>query len=118
MMGRLFRALGNQCWGHLRRSVRPESGGWPWGARGEGVSARTFAEEHLWRDVIWSPDQRVCQTPLVLLARPLLQRLQPVPTPTVRHVIPEVAGLHAVLSDVVPFGREPGVVKKKEGKPK
>lgn len=69
--------------------------------------ARTFSEEHFWRDVIWGPNQGVRQTPLVLLPGSLLQGLQPVSTSTIRHVVPEVAGLHAVLSDVAPF--HPGI---------
>jgi hypothetical protein len=44
----------------------------------------------------------VSQTPLVLPPRPLLQGLEPVSTPAIRHIVPEVAGLHAVLPGVTP----------------
>lgn len=77
-----------------------------------GVHARhTFAQKHLGGDVIRGPNQGVCQAPLVLLPGSLLQGLQPVPTATVRHVVPEVTGLHAVLPDMVPFAWELGVVR-------
>lgn len=65
--------------------------------------APTFSEEHFWCNVIWGPNQGMRQTPLMLLPGSLLQGLQPVSTMTIRHIIPEVARLHAVLSDVVPF---------------
>lgn len=39
----------------------------------------------------------------MLLSGPLLQGLQPVSTTTIRHLVPEVTRLHAVLSDVAPF---------------
>lgn len=72
----------------------------------------TFPEQHFRCDVIWGPDQGVGQAPLVLLPGSLLQGLQPVSTPTIRHVIPEVTGLHAVLPDVAPF--HPGIMAAKE----
>lgn len=66
-------------------------------------AAPTFSEEHFRCNVIWGPNQGVCQTPLMLLPGSLLQGLQPVSTTTIRHVVPEVTRLHAVLSDVAPF---------------
>lgn len=73
------------------------------------AEARTFSEEHFWGDVIWGPNQGMSQTPLMLPPRPLLQGLEPVSTAAIRHVVPEVAGLHAVLPGVTPFhpGSEP-----------
>ena len=79
---------------------------------GCGAEARTFSEEHFWGDVIWGPNQGVSQTPLVLPPRPLLQGLEPVSTAAVRHVVPEVAGLHAVLPAVTPC--HPGSGARKE----
>jgi len=63
----------------------------------------TFAQQHLRRDVVGRSHQRVSQAALVLPVGALLQRRQPVAAAAVGHVVPEVTGLHAVLSDVAPW---------------
>lgn len=66
----------------------------------------TFAKQHLRCDVVWCSHQGVSQTALVLPVGTLLQRHQPVATATVGHVIPEITGLHAVLSDMASWRRK------------
>lgn len=62
----------------------------------------TFAQQNLRCNVIRSSHQGVSQAALVLTIGVLLQCHQSVATATVRYVIPEVTGFHAVLSDMTP----------------
>lgn len=68
----------------------------------------TFAQQHLWCDVVRCSYQRMSQAALMLPVGALLQCHQTVATATVRHVVPEVTGLHTVLSDVAPWKQKKG----------
>lgn len=72
------------------------------------VFSPTFAQQHLRCDVVRCSHQGVSQAALVLPVGALLQCHQPVTATTVRHIVPEVAGLHAVLSHVAPWRQRKG----------
>lgn len=67
------------------------------------IFSLTFAQQHLRCDVVGCSHQGVSQTALVLPVGSLLQCHQSVTAAAVGHIIPEVTGLHAVLSDMAPW---------------
>ena len=70
------------------------------------MRGRTYPEQHLGGDVVGRAHQRVGQAALVLPGLPALQWLQAVGAAAVGRVLPVLAEVHAVLSDVVPWRKE------------